>query len=82
MRDGPAGAFAGVLMNYARSPHPVLLPLGEGTPELPAAAATAFPLPGGEGQGEGRFPQFIARPGILRPAIAFPARKPRRWDLA
>ncbi len=27
--------------------------MGEGTPELGAAFATAFPLPRGEGQGEG-----------------------------
>ena len=35
------------------TPHPVLLPMGEGTPELSAAGFLAFPLPLGEGQGEG-----------------------------
>ncbi len=39
------------------SPHPVLLPMGEGTPELPAAEFPASPLPGGEGQGEGSEPR-------------------------
>ncbi len=34
-------------------PHPVLLPMGEGTPELRSERAAPFPLPGGEGQGEG-----------------------------
>ncbi len=37
----------------ASAPHPVLLPMGEGTVEQRTAFATAFPLPGGEGQGEG-----------------------------
>ena len=46
MRDG--------VMNEGISPHPVLLPLGEGTPKLRSERATTFPLPGGEGQGEGR----------------------------
>jgi putative two-component system protein, hydrogenase maturation factor HypX/HoxX len=36
------------------SPHPVLLPMGEGTAELPAAIIPASLLPGGEGQDEGR----------------------------
>jgi tRNA modification GTPase len=40
-------------MTDASAPHPVLLPLGEGTPEQRSAAATSFPLQGGEGQGEG-----------------------------
>jgi hypothetical protein len=35
------------------SPHPLLLPMGEGTPEQSTALATAFPLP--KGQGEGRY---------------------------
>ena len=35
------------------APHPVPLPMGEGTPELRSAGATSSPLPGGEGQGEG-----------------------------
>ena len=41
------------VMNEGISPHPVLLPMGEGTPEQGAAIATASPLPWGEGQGEG-----------------------------
>jgi len=36
------------------APHPVLLPMGEGMPEQCAERATTFPLPMGEGQGEGR----------------------------
>ena len=36
------------------SPHPVPLPMGEGTPEQRSAIAIASPLPWGEGQGEGR----------------------------
>ncbi len=39
--------------NEGIAPHPVPLPLGEGTPELPAARVLASPLPWGEGQGEG-----------------------------
>jgi hypothetical protein len=31
-------------MNWGISPHPVLLPMGEGTPELSAARVQAFPL--------------------------------------
>ena len=34
------------------APHPVPLPMGEGTPARPVAISS--PLPGGEGQGEGR----------------------------
>ncbi|MGO9173873.1 MAG: TIR domain-containing protein [Rhodomicrobium sp.] len=36
------------------SPHPVPLPIGEGTPEQGTERATTSPLPEGEGQGEGR----------------------------
>jgi predicted DNA-binding protein (MmcQ/YjbR family) len=34
------------------TPHPVLLPVGEGTPEQGVERATPFPLPMGEGRGE------------------------------
>ena len=53
-------------MNGGISPHPVLLPLGEGTPELRSERATPSPLPGGEGQGEGselRYVSAYARTG-------------------
>jgi hypothetical protein len=82
MKDSRAGAFAGVPMNEHITPHPVPLPLGEGTVWHPPSVIQAFPLPGGEGQGEGMGCQFKPRPLILRPANAFPAPKPRRWDLA
>ena len=48
-----AGVFQHGAPNGRISPHPVLLPMGEGTPELPAAEILASPLPWGEGQGEG-----------------------------
>jgi hypothetical protein len=82
MKGSSAAAYAGVPVNERITPHPVPLPQGEGTVLLAQSVIQAFPLPGGEGQGEGRSTQFIARPGILRPAIAIPAPKPRRWDLA
>jgi hypothetical protein len=71
MKDSPAGAFAGVPNNCARSPHPVLLPLGEGT--LERRFEHASPLPGGEGQGEGselrslRPPASSAQPSLSLP---------------
>jgi uncharacterized protein (DUF952 family) len=40
-------------LNCARSPHPVPLPLGEGTVWHAPSAVQGSPLPGGEGQGEG-----------------------------
>ena len=43
------------------SPHPVPLPMGEGTPELAAAGILASPLPWGEGQGEGLCPLSVDR---------------------
>jgi hypothetical protein len=65
-------------MNQGRSPHPVPLPMGEGTLELPPATIQGsllqpHPLADaatlrcklakasllGEGQDEGRFPQFV-----------------------
>jgi hypothetical protein len=50
-------------VDYMKSitPHPVPLPMGEGTPKLTSERATPSPLPGGEGQGEGRFAQNLAR---------------------
>ena len=42
-------------VKYERnSPHPVLLPMGEGTPEFRLRVIQGSPLPWGEGQGEGR----------------------------
>jgi putative two-component system hydrogenase maturation factor HypX/HoxX len=38
------------------SPHPVPLPMGEGTPEIPLRIIQGSPLPEGEGQGEGLRP--------------------------
>jgi cysteine desulfurase len=43
----------GGALNEGISPHPVLLPLGEGTPEYRSERATPSLLPGGEGQDEG-----------------------------
>ncbi len=42
------------VLNYRGiAPHPVLLPMGEGTPELAAEREAPFPLPMGEGGDEG-----------------------------
>jgi uncharacterized protein (DUF952 family) len=45
--------FVEELTRKGLSPHPVLLPMGEGTPEQGVERATPSPLPEGEGQGEG-----------------------------
>jgi hypothetical protein len=82
MKDGSAAAFTGVPVNEGISPHPVPLPLGEGTVLHAPSVIQASPLPGGEGQGKGMGCQFKPRPLILRPTNAFPAHKPRRWALA
>ena len=47
-----AGVFQHGAPNGRISPHPVPLPMGEGTLELPAAEILTSPLPWGEGQGE------------------------------
>ncbi len=57
-------------MTHRITPHPVLLPMGEGTPELSAAEILAFPLPWGEGQGEGRFAWAYAPPRATRARLA------------
>jgi hypothetical protein len=45
-------ALVGVT-NYGISPHPVPLPMGEGTPEIPPRLVQGSLLPWGEGQDEG-----------------------------
>ena len=50
------GGYAPEYFSSGISPHPVPLPMGEGTPELSAAEFIASPLPEGEGQGEGLRP--------------------------
>ncbi len=57
LRASAAGVTANSVKNEGNSPHPVLLPLGEGTPELNESRATPSPLPEGEGQGEGLRPR-------------------------
>ena len=44
LRRWPSQLAAAGAMNEGISPHPVLLPMGEGTPELPAAEILASPL--------------------------------------
>src|SRR5208337_4788161 len=48
--------------NEVHAPHPVPLPMGEGTPELPLRIVQGSLLPWGEGQDEGRFPSSSHRP--------------------
>ena len=45
------------VMNGRISPHPVLLPMGEGTLEFPLRIVQASLLPWGEGPDEGRTPR-------------------------
>ena len=73
--EGPA-------MNYASAPHPVLLPLGEGTLhhrtsfEAVRSDATASLLPWGEGQGEGRKrSSSCSHYPLLIPSKACPGRR-------
>jgi hypothetical protein len=62
------------------SPHPVPLPMGEGTLEQRSEHATPSPLPEGEGQGEGLHPSNVAgrlrelRPCYLSLSVARPNR--------
>jgi cysteine desulfurase len=49
-----AGVVQHGALNGRISPHPVPLPMGEGTPEECSERTAPSPLPGGEGQGEGR----------------------------
>jgi len=48
------------------TPHPVPLPQGEGTVWHAPSAILAFPLPGGEGQGEGMRVQAPAQTPYIR----------------
>ena len=53
------------------SPHPVPLPMGEGTLEQSASVCMASPLPWGEGQGEGWDPRTLREaPRTQRPLMA------------
>jgi hypothetical protein len=51
------------MVDYTKriSPHPVPLPMGEGTLRHAPSAILASLLPWGEGQDEGRFAQNLAR---------------------
>ncbi len=58
------------------SPHPVPLPMGEGTLETPLRPVQGFPLPEGEGQGEGLNPLLDSKtatqntiPSVWQPAM-------------
>jgi hypothetical protein len=52
-------------ITHGISPHPVPLPMGEGTPELALRVIQGFLLPWGEGQDEGRSVRnFAAYPAI------------------
>ena len=56
----PGGRLTGAgAMNEARSPHPVPLPLGEGTVWHAPSVIRASLLPEGEGQDEGLCPQSL-----------------------
>jgi cysteine desulfurase len=48
-----AGVFQHGALNGRNAPHPVPLPMGEGTVRHAPSVIQASPLPGGEGQGEG-----------------------------
>ncbi len=50
------------------APHPVPLPLGEGTVLHALSVIQASLLPWGEGQDEGRFVQNLAHPRNICPA--------------
>jgi hypothetical protein len=60
-------------MNQANRPSPCPSPRGRG--DAFSKAATGLPLPWGawgEGQGEGRFPQFIMQLGLNSSAAVIP----------
>jgi hypothetical protein len=48
------------------TPHPVPLPQGEGTVWHAPSVIQAFPLPEGEGQGEGLRPKFFSQTHAVR----------------
>jgi len=56
----------GCTMFEGATPHPVPLPLGEGTVLRAPSVIRAFPLPGGEGQGEGCCAQYNPPPNDPR----------------
>ena len=56
--------------NEGISPHPVPLPLGEGTVRHAPSPIQASPLPRGEGQGEGRELCFLTQPERRAPPLA------------
>ncbi len=54
--------------NEGNTPHPVPLPMGEGTLGLSLRVVKGSLLPWGEGQDEGRFARYVGepRPGFRR----------------
>ena len=60
--------------NRGHAPHPIPLPMGEGTPELSAARIPASLLPGGEGQDEGRDRHSLRRAVLKKCSFRLQAR--------
>jgi putative two-component system hydrogenase maturation factor HypX/HoxX len=76
LRRFERGGYVGHSASGRISPHPVPLPMGEGTPEWCSERATPSPLPEGEGQGEGLNPLLAGKtaergdvPHICQPAM-------------
>jgi uncharacterized protein (DUF952 family) len=67
-------AVDAAILKEGIAPHPVLLPMGEGTPEQAVAVETSSSLPEGEGQGEGFCPLRFepSRGGELFPHLYAP----------
>ena len=70
-----ANADIVIAMIDASTPHPVPLPLGEGTALHANPSIQASPLPWGEGQGEGRFAESKALIPVLNKIDLVPSRK-------
>jgi hypothetical protein len=74
MKDSPAAAFARVPINEGISPHPVPLPMGEGTVLHAPGVMQASLLPGGEGQDEGSERSSLRdRASSAQPSLSLPA---------